>query len=134
MDQSAVTNIVPLPRESRLLAGAAMHFDLDEEAAALRSGDTWDTHDQNARTLIKYDDFRVVLVALKKDAHMKEHQIGQHLTLQSVSGRLLVQMPHGNVELAPGHMMGLDRLVSHEIVALEDAVFLLTMGWSSAPA
>jgi len=130
----SISTISPQPRDGRALAARAMHFDLDEEIASLKSENTWVTQSQNARTLIKYDDFRVVLVALKKGAHMKEHSVGQHLTVQTVTGSLRVLMPHGHMDLAAGHVMGLERAVLHDVEATEEAVFLLTMGWSSAPA
>jgi len=34
---------------------------------------TWSSG-QNARTLVKYDDLRVVLIALQRNARMPEHQ------------------------------------------------------------
>ena len=40
-----------------------MEFDLSAEIHRLHAETTWNTG-QNARTLIKYDDFRVVLIAL----------------------------------------------------------------------
>ena len=45
-------------------AGPFMEFDLPAEIHRLHAETTWSTG-HNARTLIKYDDFRVVVIALQ---------------------------------------------------------------------
>ena len=52
---------------------AFLEFDLTVEVDQLHREPTWDTG-QNARTLMKYDDFLVVLTVLKANAHIPEHQ------------------------------------------------------------
>ena len=52
-----------------------MEFDLPAEVHRLKAETTWSTG-QNARTLIKYDDLRVVLTALQTNARMPEHNTG----------------------------------------------------------
>ena len=47
------------------MADPFMEFDLPAEIHRLHAETTWNTG-QNARTLIKYDDFRVVLIALTR--------------------------------------------------------------------
>jgi hypothetical protein len=55
------------------MADPFMEFDLPADIHRLQAETTWNTG-QNARTLIKYDDFRVVLIALAAEARMREHK------------------------------------------------------------
>jgi hypothetical protein len=55
------------------MAEALMEFDLPAEVHRLHAETTWSTG-QNARTLIKYDDFRVVLTALQAHIRVPEHK------------------------------------------------------------
>ena len=43
---------------------------------------------QNARTLIKYDDFRVVLIALAGEARMREHKSEGRISIHVLSGHI----------------------------------------------
>lgn len=121
-------------RGNRPLAGRAMHFDLAAEVAFLKAERSWADQGQSGRTLVKYDDIRVVLVLLRQGAHMREHQVGQHLTLQALTGALRVTTPQETVDLVQGGLLGLERSIIHDVEGLEESAFLLTLGWSSRPA
>lgn len=54
-------------------ASPFMEFDLPAEIHQLHAETTWSTG-HNARTLIKYDDFRVVLTALQARTRVPEHK------------------------------------------------------------
>jgi hypothetical protein len=55
------------------MAAAYLEFDLEREIEQLRHEREW-TNGQNAKTLVKYDDLRVVLTALRTHAGMPSHQ------------------------------------------------------------
>ena len=55
------------------MAEPFMEFDLEAEVHRLKAETTWSTG-QNARTLVKYEDLRVVLIALQQGSRMPEHQ------------------------------------------------------------
>jgi hypothetical protein len=55
------------------MAEPFMEFDLQAEIHRLQTETTWTTG-QNARTLIKFDDLRVVLIALAAKTRMPEHK------------------------------------------------------------
>jgi quercetin dioxygenase-like cupin family protein len=117
-------------RTPRPLQGPTLRFDLAAEAAALKKEDAWRVNGHNARTLIKYADFRVVLIALKMGAHVAEHQTDQQATVHALSGELRLRLPQQTIDLAAGDLLALDRAVAHDIEALEDSLFLLSIGWS----
>ena len=117
------------------MSGPALSFDLRAEAAALVDEPTWRAHGHNAKTLVKHPDFRIVLIALKAGARISEHKTDHCVTIQPVEGRLRLHVPgDGEREVGAGELLALEQLILHDIEALEDSVFLLSLGWSkSAP-
>lgn len=107
-----------------------MAFDLPEEARVLRTEFPWDSHGHNARTLLKHEGFRIVLVVLKPGARVQEHQTYNQVAVHALAGRLRVDVMDKSVELAPGGLLGLDRYVPHGIEALEESELLIWLGWS----
>ena len=67
----------PTPRHQRPhpapMAGPFLEFDLGREIQQLRQEDTW-SGGRNSKTLVKYADFRLVLMALRSGARIEEHQ------------------------------------------------------------
>lgn len=110
------------------LAGPFMEFDLPAEIHRLQAETTWDTG-QNARTLIKYDDFRVVLTALKARARIPEHRTEGRISVHVLSGHIQLRASGRTFSLRPGGLLALDRGVPHDIEALEESAFLLTIAW-----
>ena len=64
-----------------------MGFDLPAGVHPLHAETTWSTG-QNARTLYKYDDFRVVLIALGAEARMQEHKAEDRISIHLRSGHV----------------------------------------------
>ena len=104
-----------------------LNFDLKAEVANLcRSG----MHaGRNSRTLIKAPDLRVLLVTARKGTVMNEHRADGSLTILAVAGAVRLKLEDTNVELKPGELLGLDRGLRHDVEALSDCVFLVTIGW-----
>lgn len=119
-------------REPHPIAGLALTFDLAAEAAALRSELTWRERGHNAKTLVKHPDFRVVLVALGAGRRMQEHKTDQCVTVQALTGHLRLHLQEKALDLGPGNLVALGQTVVHDVEAVEDSVFLLSLGWSRA--
>jgi quercetin dioxygenase-like cupin family protein len=115
------------------LAAPFLEFDLTTETAHLHSEPTWPTG-QNARTLVKYDDFRVVLVALQVQARMAEHQTEGRISVHLLSGHIRLNASGRTFDLRPGSLLALDQGVPHGIEALEESAFLLTIARPPKPA
>jgi hypothetical protein len=71
-----------------------MEFDLPAEIQWLHAETTWSTR-HNARTLIKYDDFRVVLTALQASARVPEHKTDGRISVHVLSGHIQVRAQGG---------------------------------------
>jgi quercetin dioxygenase-like cupin family protein len=117
-------------REPHALAGMALTFDLAAEAEALTREPTWQAHGHNAKTLVKHPDFRVVLIALRAGARMQEHKTDQCVTIHTLAGCLRLQLPGHTLDLPMGALLALEQTVLHDVEAVADSVFLLSLGWS----
>ena len=110
------------------LAEPLMEFDLTAEIDRLRAETTWSTG-QNAKTLVKYDDLRVVLTVLKAKARMPEHKTEGRISVHVLSGHLRLRASGRTFSLRPGNLLTLDHGVPHAVEALEESAFLLTIAW-----
>ncbi len=104
-----------------------LNFDLKAEVANLCRGGIH--AGRNSRTLIKAPDLRVLLVTGKKGTVMNEHRADGSVTILAVAGAVRLKLEDTNVELKPGELLGLDRGLWHDVEALSDCVFLVTIGW-----
>lgn len=105
-----------------------MEFDLPAEIHRLHGETTWSTG-HNARTLVKYDDLRIVLTALKASTRVPEHKTEGRISVQVLSGHIQVRASGRTFSLRPGGLLALDQGVPHDIEALEESAFLLTLAW-----
>ncbi len=111
------------------LIGPLLEFDLAAEADQLRQEEAWKTTSRNAKTLVKYPDLRVVLIVMKAGTRMEGHRTNESISLQALAGRLRVHLPGHAAELSAGNLLTLERAMPHEVEALEDCSFLLTIPW-----
>jgi quercetin dioxygenase-like cupin family protein len=69
------------------MASPFLEFDLTAETDRLHRETTWNTG-QNARTLVKYDDLRVVLMVLKASARIPGHKANGRISVHVLSGHV----------------------------------------------
>jgi quercetin dioxygenase-like cupin family protein len=110
------------------MAGAYLEFDLANEIAQLHREPEWSTG-RNARTLVKYDDLRVVLTVLRSGARMPEHRTEGRISIQTVRGHLRVRAEGRTFDLPVNALLTLDGGLVHDVEALEDSALLLTIAW-----
>ena len=108
------------------MAATFLEFDLEREIDQLKREPEWQGG-HNARTLVKYDNFRIVLTTLKARARIPDHQTDGRLSIHVVRGHLQVRAAGRTFGLTAGNLLALDRDVSHDLEAIEDAAFLLTI-------
>ncbi len=114
----------------RPLEGPCLTFDLPHELARLQTEDTYARTGHNARTLAKYPDTRVVLTALKAASRVRTHETDERIAIQVMVGRVRLWLPFGTKEeIGEGGFAVLDRGIAHELEAVEDSAFLLTVTW-----
>lgn len=110
------------------MAAPLLEFDLAGEVERLQSEPEW-KGGQNARTLVKHEDVRVVLIALRAGARIPNHQTGGRITIHTVRGHVRVRAQDQDRDLPLGNLLALDRALPHDVEALEDSAILLTIAW-----
>ena len=112
----------------RSMADPFLEFDLARELDQLHC-EPEPASGQNAKTLVKYDDFRIVLTALRTYTRIPGHGTGGRISVQTVRGHIRVRALGRMFDLPAGSLLALDQNVSHDLEALEDSAFLLTIAW-----
>jgi quercetin dioxygenase-like cupin family protein len=104
----------------------------ESELAALRREKPW-AHGHSARTIVKNDGLRVVLIAFEAGGRVLEHKTAGYLSIQTIAGHVRVGASGRSIDLKPGHLLALDHDEPHDVQAVEDSAVLLTIG-GRAPA
>jgi quercetin dioxygenase-like cupin family protein len=128
---------VPKPSEgskplNRLphLANPLLRFNLPDELRLLRNEDSWQRETgRSSKTLAKYPDFRIVLVLMKANTQMKEHHADARISIHSLQGRIRVHLPDQKVEMPAGELIALDHGIPHDVEAVEESAFLISISW-----
>jgi len=74
-------------------------------------------------------DFRVVLTVLKSNARLHEHKAAGRISVQAVKGHIRMHVEGNVFDLPAGQLLALERAIAHDVEALEDSAFLLTIAW-----
>ncbi len=130
---SGIDDAVRHPRpHPQTMAAPYMEFDLARELDQLRLEPEWQSG-HNARTLAKYDDLRIVLAALKAGARLPEHHADGRISVHVLTGHIKVRAAGRTFDLTAGRLLALERALPHEVEALEESAFLLTIAWQGQP-
>jgi quercetin dioxygenase-like cupin family protein len=115
-------------RAPEATAGPSLTFDLAQQIRDLRQESYWQSG-RNSKTLVKYDDFRIVLTALQAKTTIHEHHSAGRISVQTVEGHLRMHAGGKEFDLPAGRVLVLDRAMPHDVVAVEDSALLLTIAW-----
>jgi len=114
------------------LSGPLLQFNLASELDQLHRDESWlHPTGRSAKTLVKYPDLRVVLIAMRANTRMHEHTAAGRISVHSVKGHIRLHLPEQVVDLPAGHLLALDQCVPHDVETVEDSAFLLTLSWPS---
>jgi quercetin dioxygenase-like cupin family protein len=106
-------------------------FDLLKEIAESEQKKPWQSG-HNARTLFKKHDLRVVLITMEAAARMKEHHADGTISIHVVKGHIRVTVHGKSHDLPAGNLFTLAASIRHDVEAMDDSAFLLTISWPSA--
>jgi quercetin dioxygenase-like cupin family protein len=109
-------------------AGPYLEFELPAEIETLRREPAYESG-RNAKTMVKYEDFRLVLTAIKGGIRIQEHHSAGRISVQTVAGHIRMRALDREFDLPQGRLLVLDRAVQHDVEALQDSAFLLTVAW-----
>jgi quercetin dioxygenase-like cupin family protein len=111
---------------AKTLSAPWLEFDLAREQDLLEREGEW-SNGQNARTLVKHEDLRIVLIALRTGASIPEHRAPGRISIQTIRGHIRVRAEGRTFSLPAGGLLILDSKVPHDVEAVEESAFLLTL-------
>lgn len=112
----------------RLLDGPLLVFDLPSLIKELKQDDFGENGNRNAITLLKSDNMRLVLIALREGAEIDFRQSDNLISLQLLEGNLQFRAASKTVVLDQGQLLTLHENIPHSLRAVNESVFLLTIG------
>ena len=118
------------------LANEVIQKNLDDELEKLRNGESWQRESgRSSETIVKYPEFRIVLIRMKQGSYMSHHRAEGPISLQGVMGKLRVHLPDDRMEeLNPGDLLAIGSALEHDVEAFEESAFLLTIAWPEEKA
>lgn len=103
-------------------------FDLTREIADAEQRKPWPSG-MYSKTLYKRRDFRLVVIFMQDGSRMKEHHVDATTSVQVLKGCLRYTTLGQTHELQGGSLITLGASITHEVEALAESAFLLTMAW-----
>jgi quercetin dioxygenase-like cupin family protein len=121
---------MPIPGSSDdgTMTADMAQFDIAHEMAEFERHKPW-ASGIHARTLFKKSDFRVVLICMEAATTIKEHHADGASSVQVLKGAIRYGTQGKVYELESGSLLTLGAAIKHEVEALDDSSFLLTISW-----
>jgi len=126
------TNLSP-DNADRVLDGPLLIFDLPSMMKKIKQEDSWENGQRNAITLLKSDNMRLVLIALRAGEEIDFRQSDNLISLQLLEGNSEFRADNKTVTLKQGHLLTLHENIEHSLVAITETIFLLTIGNGKMP-
>src|ERR1700735_4571547 len=83
-----------------------LQCDLLKEIQSLHKEAAWlQGTGPSSKTLVKHDDLRIVLLAMKKKMCMHEHKTAATISVQTLTGHIRLSLPDRTVELPAGQLL-----------------------------
>jgi quercetin dioxygenase-like cupin family protein len=107
-----------------------LQFNLASELDQLHRDEAWlQATGRSSKTLVKYPNLRIVLIAMKANTRTHEHTAAGRISVHTLNGHIRLHLPERVVDLPAGNLLALDQCVSHDVEASGDSAFLLTLSW-----
>lgn len=126
MIENKVSRTIGRPLDRPLSA-----FEVPKTLADLRAEKEFSRDGHNAIILHKEDSLKVVVVAMRSGYCIKSHRAQAPITVQVLEGSMRFSSEDGSLVLRQGQLLVLHAGVAHDVKAMEDAAFLLTLAGPS---
>jgi len=127
MLEKQIAATIQRPHGNRIIDGLRVNIDLPLLIDQIKNEKAWEFSDRNAITILRTDRMRIVLIALHKGAYIMEHRTEDIMSLQILDGQMQFNSIMQSAELSKGQMITLHEGIPHSLLAIEEAVFLLTL-------
>lgn len=113
------------------LANEVIRKNISGEIEKLEDAASWQREaGRSSETIVKYPHFRVVLVRMKPGSYMSEHRAEGPISIHALMGKIRVHLPDDRTEeLSAGDLLVLEQCLEHDVEAVEESAFLLTIAW-----
>jgi quercetin dioxygenase-like cupin family protein len=109
-------------------------LDIGAESVALLAEPEWTGGDRNSRTLFKADTLRIVLIALRAGAVMRNEDPDETVAIQPLQGEVAVRVGSQDIPARSGELVCVGDGQPWEVQASADSLFVLTVGRPPKPA
>ncbi len=127
MQPEKVQSHVALPTPI-VMPGRSAEFDFTQELERLRQNSEWESGIAR-KVLIRYPDLQVTLRRMKANTRIPEHHNPGRICVQTIFGHIRMHADDKLFDLPHGKMLVLDRAVTHDVEAVEESTFLLTVAY-----
>jgi quercetin dioxygenase-like cupin family protein len=128
MENKTMRKTLSPDNAERVLDGPLLIFDLPAMMKKIKQEDSWENGQRNAITLLKSDNMRLVLIALRAGEEINFRQSDNLISLQLLEGNSEFRANDKTVVLKQGHLLTLHENIEHSLVAISETIFLLTIG------
>ncbi|MFC7523307.1 cupin domain-containing protein [Parapedobacter sp. GCM10030251] len=115
------------PEGERLVDAPLVTIDLPKFMRQIKSEPAWLNGTRNAITVFKSDHMRLVLIALHSGAELPTHTADGTISVQVLEGDIQFGTTDEAVQLREGQMVTLHEGIPHNVRAIADSLFLLTL-------
>ncbi len=118
------------------LASEVIRKNIQGELEKLKDAESWQRETgRSSETIVKYPEFRIALIRMKPGSYMSHHRAEGPISIHAVLGKIRVHLPDDRMEeLNSGDLLAIERGLEHDVEALEECAFLLTIAWPEATA
>ena len=121
---------VHMEADARHLDAPLLQLNLARELEGLRKLDAGGAGGHRAKTLAKYPDMRLVLIALEAGGRVDTHKAPGRVSIHALEGLLSIRLSDGQkVELRAGGILQIAPNVAHDVQAPERSAMLVTIAW-----
>lgn len=118
---------------STTMPGRSVELDIEKELEELHRSPEWQGGVAR-KVLIRYPDLQIVLRAMKANIRIPEHHNPGRICVQTMRGHIRMHADGKLFDLPQGKGLVLDRAVTHDVEALEESAFLLTVALPASSA
>ena len=111
----------------RVMNQPRMTFSVPDELWEMKAGEQWKSTHRGAKTLVKNDALRIVLVALSRGMRVEEHKAEGAITVSVAEGSVRFTANGEDIVLATGALLTLAGGIPHAVEALEESAFVVTV-------
>jgi quercetin dioxygenase-like cupin family protein len=102
-------------------------MDLNAFKHEVKNESTWAESDRNSVTIFKSETMTIVLIAMHKNAELKTHKADGVISVQVLEGKIEFNTDQQSTQIEKGQMIILQENIMHNVSAMMESCFLLTL-------